>query len=94
MLVVDLDNPSHRRKLIEIIREAMPDAMDAAPKVSSPGEKELLDTKEAMSFLGISGRVSMHRYHKLGLPYVKGSPNKYLKSDLIKFLNTQKICLQ
>lgn len=54
-------------------------------------EEEYLTTGEVMAMLKISSRNTLARYHRDGLKYIKGVPNKYRKSDIDKFIKTKKI---
>jgi hypothetical protein len=50
-----------------------------------------MSTTEAMEFMHVKNPSTMHRYHKQGLRYIKGSPNLYLKKDIMEFLESKKI---
>jgi hypothetical protein len=54
---------------------------------------QVMDTEQALEYLGVSNRTTLTRYHQQGLPYIKGTPNRYVKSDLDKFIIDKRICL-
>jgi hypothetical protein len=72
-----------------VIREEVQSAIKG---FFSAAVSEIVDTEEAMRFLGVEHRTTLTRYHRQGLPYIKGTPNRYVKSDLIEFAMKKRIC--
>lgn len=75
----------------KIIREELSSFLQ---EIASPVGSGLIETNEAMKILGVTGRTSMARYHRQGLPYIKGTPNRYVKKDVIEFAMKKRICRQ
>lgn len=50
-----------------------------------------LTTEEVMAKYGIKSKATLISYHKQGLPYIKGRPNRYMENDIIQFFIKNRI---
>lgn len=76
-----------------LIRNLIREELDLAIKRMAGTSIQILDTDEAMRYLGVKNRTTLTRYHQQGLPYIKGTPNRYVLSDLNEFAMRKRICL-
>ena len=95
VLVIDTENPNSLKALKVVIGSFMDEMKtsllsEVTQNTSSTQEKEdeQLTTKQVCEKYGIH-RTTLTRWHDEGLPYRKGAPNRYFKSDIMKFMKQQ-----
>lgn len=48
----------------------------------------LLTTDKVMTEFAIRSKSTLNRYHKMGLRYIKGRPNRYRREELERFFKS------
>ena len=48
----------------------------------------LLTTDKVMAEFAIRSKSTLNRYHKMGLRYIKGRPNRYRREELERFFKS------
>lgn len=99
VIVIDTENPDSMKVLRKVMDSAMEPVYDrieamaqqmAERPVEEKKERDLLLTStDLMKEFGVS-RITLHNWHKQGLPYIKGAPNKYYRSEVDKFIAKHK----
>lgn len=51
-------------------------------------QEQYLTTDKVMDLFGIKSKSTLNRYHKLGLRYIKGRPNRYRKDEIDRFFKS------
>ncbi len=59
--------------------------------LSTPKEPVPLTTEEVMDKYNIKSKSTLHSYHRMGLAYVKGNPNRYYEDDINIFFKANRI---
>ncbi|HAD96514.1 MAG TPA: hypothetical protein DCG19_03855 [Cryomorphaceae bacterium] len=93
VLVIDTENPQSLEALKSIIAQVVDEKVTPLledMKVSSGGEKSILDTDEVQAEFNLS-KATLHNYHKRGLKYFPASPNRYFREDIMQFFRNNLI---
>lgn len=72
----------------ELIRNIVREELQ---KYSSKEEDFTMTTEEVMLKYKIKSKATLNAYHKMGLPYFKGKPNLYFKSQIENFFKQNQI---
>jgi len=56
-----------------------------------PAADVWLTTEEVMLKYGIKSKATLNNYHRRGLPYTKGKPNRYTQQDLDRFFKKSRV---
>lgn len=51
-------------------------------------QEQYLTTEKVMELFEIKSKSTLNRYHKLGLRYIKGRPNRYRKDEIDRFFKS------
>lgn len=51
-------------------------------------QEQYLTTDRLMDEFGIKSKSTLNRYHKLGLRYIKGRPNRYRREEIDRFFKS------
>lgn len=51
-------------------------------------QEQYLTTERLMTEFGIKSKSTLNRYHKLGLRYIKGRPNRYRREEIDRFFKS------
>ncbi len=51
-------------------------------------QEQYLTTDKVMEVFGIKSKSTLNRYHKLGLRYIKGRPNRYRIDEINRFFKS------
>lgn len=80
--MIDLQKQEDREELRRIL-------IDVVGK--APEHEDILSTEELMKKLGIKSKATINKYHHMGLPFIKGRPNRYRPADVRDFLTKHSI---
>jgi hypothetical protein len=51
-------------------------------------QEQYLTTEKVMEYFNIKSKSTLNRYHKLGLRYIKGRPNRYRREEIDRFFKS------
>lgn len=78
--------------LIKLMKECAKIAIQEVNEAGEQKEDKLYTTDEAMVYLRVKSRATMHKYiKKYNLPYISGNPSMFKESDLKKLLEQKYI---
>lgn len=75
----------NENRIRQIFREELSLAL------STRNEPVPLTTEDVMEKYRIKSKSTLNSYHRMGLPYVKGSPNRYYEDDINIFFKANRI---
>ena len=72
-----------------LIRQIFREELSLA--LNTRNEPTPLTTEEVMEKYGIKSKSTLNSYHRMGLAYVKGNPNRYYEDDINIFFKANRI---
>jgi hypothetical protein len=85
VLILNLETEESRQELKAILQKIISETPDKS------NDEELVDTNELKAITGVSSLTTVNKWHHMGLPYIKGRPNRYRRGDIKAFLSKHKI---
>jgi hypothetical protein len=73
-------------RIRQIFREELSLALNTRTQEPTP-----LTTEEVMEKYSIKSKSTLNSYHRMGLQYVKGNPNRYYEDDINIFFKSNRI---